>query len=249
MMTNKVLKKGNHIKVAIVLKTIGLLGGMSWESTEIYYRELNRMVRMQLGGLHSAKIILDSYDFAEIVAYQQAGDWDGALRMLIDSAQALEKSGADMILICTNTMHILAESLQNAINIPLIHIADAIAEEALNQGIETLALLGTQYTMEQTFYKEQLAKWGIRTLVPSEEERKQVHQVIFDELCQGIIREDSRDRYQDIIENLILQGAEAVILGCTEIPLLIQSEHASVPLLDSTRLHAKKAIDLALSRE
>lgn len=220
---------------------------MSWESTELYYRELNQIVRERLGGLHSAKILLDSYDFAEIVSYQEAGDWDAAANMLVQSAQGLERSGAEMVLICTNTMHILAETIQNNISIPLVHIVDVVAESARAQGIHTLALLGTQYTMEQSFYKERLAKWEINVLVPSESERKMVHQVIFDELCQGIVREDARRQYQETIQNLVHSGAQGVILGCTEIPLLIRPNHVRVPLFDTTRLHAKKAIDLALA--
>lgn len=229
------------------MKTIGLLGGMSWESTAVYYQLLNQLVREKLGGLHSAKVIMHSFNFDEIVACQKAGEWDKATAILLDAARKLEASGAELLLICTNTMHTLAPEIEAGINIPLVHIADVTAEAMQEKGVRKAALLGTLYTMEQDFYRERLNKHGVDVIVPSVEERQCVHNIIFDELCQGVFTEGSRDRYRQIMSQLAEQhGAEGIILGCTEIPLLVRAEDASVPLFDTTYLHAKKAVEMAL---
>ncbi|TCP54459.1 aspartate racemase [Tumebacillus sp. BK434] len=230
------------------MKTIGLLGGMSWESTAVYYQLLNRLVRDELGGLHSAKVILHSFNFEEIVAYQKAGEWQKAADMLLDAARKLEASGAELLLICTNTMHTLAPEIQSGLNIPLVHIADVTAEALRAKGVQKAALLGTRYTMEQDFYRERLQEHGVEVIVPGTVERQDVHDIIFDELCQGQVLEHSRRRYCEIMARLTEeQGVEGIILGCTEIPLLVQEEDACVPLFDTTYLHAKKAVEMALS--
>lgn len=228
------------------MKTIGLLGGMSWESTTIYYQALNRSVRDVLGGLHSAKILLHSVDFAEIAALQSSGDWDTAGRVLAEAAAGLEQAGADMILICTNTMHKVAPAIEAAISVPLLHITDSTALEAKRRGFRKLGLLGSAFTMEQAFYRDRMKELhDIEIIVPDEADRQLVHRVIFDELCCGQVTDSSRKAYLDICEKLRAAGADAVILGCTEIGLLIDERHTDVPLLDSTHLHATAAIDLA----
>lgn len=230
------------------MKTIGLLGGMSWESTAVYYQWINQLVREKLGGLHSAKVVMHSFNFEEIVACQKAGDWQKAADMMLDAARKLEASGADMLLICTNTMHTLAPQIQAGLNIPLLHIADVTAEALREKGVRQAALLGTLYTMEQSFFRERLQAHGVDMIVPDTADRQDVHDIIFDELCQGVIKESSRTRYREIMTQLTEeQGAEGIILGCTEIPLLVREEDARVPLFDTTYLHARKAVELALN--
>lgn len=229
------------------MKTIGLIGGMSWESTIPYYRQINQRIKQRLGGLHSAKIILYSVDFAEIEQLQRSGDWDKAGELLADAALKLQAAGADCLVLCTNTMHKVAASLEAAVTIPLLHIADATAEAIKAAGLHKVALLGTRFTMEQDFYKKRLTEsYGLEVLVPDEEGRTLVHQVIYQELCLGVVNQDSRLQYQQIMADLVTQGAEAIILGCTEIGLLISSEDCAVPLFDTTALHAQKAADFAL---
>jgi len=230
------------------MKTIGLLGGMSWESTATYYREINEGVKEKLGGLHSAKIYLFSVDFHEIEKLQHEGDWAGTAKILSTAAKRIEDGGADFLVICTNTMHKVAPEIERNITIPLLHIADATAEQILACGFSKIGLLGTKFTMEHEFYKKRLIdKYGIEVIIPEPADREIIHIVIFDELCLGKILEQSRKEFVRIIESLAEKGAEAVILGCTEIALLVQQEHTSVPLLDTTRIHAAKAVDKALS--
>jgi len=229
------------------LKTIGLIGGMSWESSIEYYRIINQRVRELLGGTHSAKSIMVSLDFAEIEALQESGNWDEATRMLIQAAQQVEYGGADFVLICTNTMHKMAPEVQGQINIPLLHIADATAEAIQNQGFNKVALLGTLYTMEGDFYRGKLEnQHGLEVIIPDDKDRQVVHQVIFKELVKGVINSESKRKYQQIIHNLVDEGAQGIILGCTEIGLLIDSEDASVPLFDTTIIHAEAAVREAL---
>ncbi|MDB4895428.1 MAG: aspartate/glutamate racemase family protein [Firmicutes bacterium] len=229
------------------MKTIGLIGGMSWESSAEYYRIINQTVKERLGGLHSAQVVMYSVDFADIAELQHAGRWADAARLLVDAAKRLEAGGADLVLLCTNTMHKVAEQLASAISIPLVHIADPTGEAIKARGVHTIALLGTGFTMEQDFYKARLAeRYGLRVIVPDEADRKVVHEVIYQELCLGQIRPESRAAYRDIMARLVGQGAEAIILGCTEIGLLVRAEDATVPLFDTAHLHALKAVDLAL---
>jgi aspartate racemase len=231
------------------MKTIGLLGGMSWESTQSYYRAINEAVREQLGGLHSAKIVLYSVDFAEIEALQVRGDWDKAGQLLASAASAVERAGADFLVICTNTMHKVVPAIAAGISMPILHIADATADELIAQGVKQVGLLGTRFTMEQAFYKDRLIARGIAVVVPDQADRDRVNRVIYEELCLGVIKADSRARYLDIIHRLQLQGAEAVILGCTEIALLVQQSDTPVALFDTTAIHAQQAVRLALARE
>ncbi|WP_335979904.1 aspartate/glutamate racemase family protein, partial [Acinetobacter pittii] len=224
------------------MKTIGLLGGMSWESTALYYQQINRMVQNKLGKLHSAKIILNSVDFEEIAALQSKGLWQEAGAYLAEQAQNLEKAGADCILVCTNTMHKVAAQIEESITIPLLHIADATAKEILSQNIGKVALLGTAFTMEQDFYKARLQDYGIDVIIPNEEDRKTVHRIIYEELCLGVINPDSQQKYIAIVERLIAEGAQGIILGCTEICMLIGELKFSVPLFDTTTIHAKEAV-------
>lgn len=229
------------------MKTIGLIGGMSWESTENYYRIINEAVKAKLGGLHSAKLILHSVDFAEIEKLQHLGEWEKTADILTLAAQGLEKAGADFILICTNTMHLVAPQIQVGINIPLLHIADATAEELINDNIKKVGLLGTTFTMEESFYKGQLEqKYHLDVIIPNTEDRQLIHQVIYDELCLGIIRQKSRTKYLLAMDRLEKKGAEAIILGCTEIALLIKSEDTAIKLYDTTKIHALKAVEKAL---
>lgn len=228
------------------MKTIGLLGGMSWESTASYYKEINEGVKGILGGLHSAKICLYSVDFNEIEKLQRKGCWDQTAKILSQAAQSVEAGGADFLLICTNTMHKVADEVQSSISIPLVHIADATAEKLSADGIKRVGLLGTKFTMEQGFYKNRVTeKYGIEVIVPSEEEQNTIHDVIYNELCLGQINSESREKYLETIKNLHSQGAEAVILGCTEIALLVQQQHTQVPLYDTTKIHATQAVKLA----
>ncbi|RUR58638.1 aspartate/glutamate racemase family protein [Aeromonas veronii] len=232
------------------MKCIGLLGGMSWESTVSYYQALNRGVRAQLGGLHSARVLLNSVDFAGIERLQHAGDWPATARLLAAEARKLQDGGADFLLIGTNTMHKVAPEIEAAIDIPLLHIADATAAKLRADGITRVGLLGTRFTMEQDFYKGRLQeRFGLAVLVPDEVGRERVHRIIYDELCLGEIRESSRAEYLAIIAGLAAAGAEAVILGCTEIALLVGDARAAVPLYDTTAIHAEAAVALALASD
>lgn len=231
------------------MKTIGLIGGMSWESTQAYYRLLNEQVRQRLGGLHSAKVILNSVDFAEIEPLQHQGDWQGTATILVKAAQSLEAAGADFFLIGTNTMHKVAPEVQEAVKIPLLHIVDATTEALKTDGITTVGLLGTKFTMEQAFYRERLEAQGLKVLIPSETQRNAVHEVIFKELCLGVTKPASKRAYLDIISDLDQQGVQAVILGCTEIGMLIKPTDTKVPLYDTTELHANAAVTYALSND
>lgn len=231
------------------MKTIGLIGGLSWESSVEYYRHLNVLVREQLGGLHSAKILMYSFDFEEIVCLQKSGDWETATQRMIDAAQTLEKGGADLLLICTNTMHKMADEVQASVSIPLIHIADETGKEIKARNLKKVGLLGTRFTMEHPFYKERLLAMGIEAIVPNKEDRDIVHNIIFDELCKGILLPESKKAYLDIMNKLIEEGAEGMILGCTEIPLLIKKEDSTIPLFDTTAIHAKSAVAFALEEE
>jgi aspartate racemase len=232
------------------VRTIGLIGGMSWESTAVYYRRLNQQVRERLGGLHSADILMRSVDFEAIVALQKAGHWGQAQSILCDIARTLEGAGADCLLICTNTMHKLADAVAQAVSIPLLHIADATGEAVCAARLQRPLLLATRYTMEQDFYLKRLReRFDLAPIVPDPDNRGIVHDIIFDELCCGIVRDASRDRYLEIIERGRARGADSVILGCTEIGLLIGPEHTDLPSFDSTLLHADAAIDFAARGE
>jgi aspartate racemase len=228
------------------MKTIGLVGGMSWESSAEYYRLLNELVRERLGGLHSARCVLYSVDFAEIEALQVAGEWERAGEVLAGVAKGVEAAGADLVLICTNTMHKVAEQVQEALSVPLLHLADATADAVLRGGLRRVGLLGTAFTMEQDFYRVRLAARGLEVLVPDADGRALVHRVIYEELCLGVVRAESRAAYQGVIADLVRDGAEGVILGCTEIELLIGQEHSPVPVFPTTRLHAEAAVTAAL---
>ncbi len=228
------------------MKTIGLLGGMSWESTELYYRCINEETKRALGGLHSAPIAMVSVDFQEIEELQHQGNWVGAADVLASKARQVEAAGADFLLICTNTMHKVADQVQSAINIPLLHLADATATRIKGSGISTIGLLGTKFTMEQDFYKGRLEQHGLKVLVPHEADRDIVHKVIYEELCLGEVRESSRAQYLRIIQELNDAGAEGVIEGCTEIVMLVQQEHTHIPLFDTTAIHAQEAVIEAL---
>ena len=230
------------------MKTIGLLGGMSWESTLTYYRVINEGVKQRLGGLHSAKIVLYSLDFDPIEKLQQRGDWEATGQILARAAQRIEAGGADFLLICTNTMHKVADQVAAAVTIPLLHIADATGEALNKAGVKRVGLLGTAFTMEQDFYKGRLAqKYGLEVRVPDANDRLTVHDVIYKELCLGVIKPQAKQAYIDIVDRLAQQGAEAVILGCTEIGLLIKQADTAVQLYDTTFIHAEKAVELALS--
>ncbi|QNX34941.1 aspartate/glutamate racemase family protein [Acinetobacter seifertii] len=228
------------------MKTIGLIGGMSWESTSLYYQQMNRTVQNKLGKLHSAKVILNSVDFEEIAALQAKGLWQKAGEYLAQQAMNLEKAGVDCILLCTNTMHKVAPQIEEAITVPFIHIADTTAKEILSQNIRKVALLGTAFTMEQDFYKARLQNHGIEVIIPNETSRKTVHCIIYDELCLGVINPDSQQKYMTVVEELIAEGTEGIILGCTEICMLIGDVKFSVPLFDTTTIHAKEAVNFAL---
>lgn len=231
------------------MKTIGLIGGMSWESTTLYYQIMNRAVAERLGGLNSARIVLTSVNFAEIAAMQRAGQWPEMANLLAQHARKLEQAGADCILIGTNTMHMVAPEVQARIGIPLLHIADAAAISIREHGLHKVGLLGTRFTMEQPFYAEHLAKYGIETVVPNETERAEVHRIIFEELCQGKMLDYSRYTLLHIADKLAAQGAQGLILGCTEIPLLLQQKNTEMPLFDTTALHALAAVDFALQTQ
>lgn len=228
------------------MKTIGLIGGMSWESTVTYYQMINETVKQALGGLHSAQCILYSVDFAQIEECQAKGDWEKSADILISAAISLEKAGADFIVICTNTMHKVVPEIQKNIHIPILHIAQATAQELKKCSIKKVGLLGTQYTMRQEFYKDVLIEEGIDVLIPNEEDMKIINDIIYNELCLGEIRENSRKEYLRIIDDLKKTGAEAIILGCTEIGLLVKQENTEIPLFDTAMIHAKNAALFAL---
>jgi len=231
----------------VAVKTIGMLGGMSWESTLNYYRAVNEGVKQALGGLHSARVVLFSVDFAEIEELQHRGEWEKTAEILIDAARAVERAGADFLIICTNTMHLVAPQVQNAIDIPIVHIADATARALQKSGVRRVGLLGTRFTMEEPFYRGRLEEnFSIEVIVPDGEGRRAVHDIIYRELCLGVIKEESRKRFVAVIEELKKQGAEAVILGCTEIALLVRQQDTGIPLYDTTAIHAERAVELAL---
>jgi aspartate racemase len=229
------------------MKVIGLIGGMSWESTLEYYRLINESVKERLGGLHSAKCVLYSVDFAEVEALQRRGKWSEAAQLLTVAAQSVEKAGADFVLICTNTMHKLADTVQAGIGIPLLHIADATAEKVKQAGLQRVGLLGTRFTMEEDFYRGRLAnQFGLEVMIPDTKDRETVHRIIYEELCVGTIRPESRGQVADIMSRLVEMGAEGIILGCTELGLLLGPEDCRVPLFDTTRVHALAAVEQAL---
>ncbi|MBY7974564.1 aspartate/glutamate racemase family protein [Vibrio fluvialis] len=230
------------------MKTIGMIGGMSWESTLSYYKAINEGIKAALGGLNSAQICLYSVNFEPIEKLQHEGKWDETAQLLVQAAKSVEAGGADFLLICTNTMHKVAPEIEAQISIPILHIADATAKQLQQDGIERVGLLGTRFTMEQEFYKGRLQQqFGIDVLIPDAEQRQQVHRVIYEELCLGTIRPESLAQYVEIVEDLYRRGAQAVILGCTEIALLIQQHDTDVPLYDTTKIHAEQAVQLALT--
>lgn len=230
------------------MKTIGLIGGMSWESSLEYYRIINEAVRRELGGYHSAASLMYSFDFHEIETLQMAGQWDAATHRIIEVAQRLERGGADCIVIATNTMHRMADAVAAAVTIPLIHIADATAAQIRAANIQRVGLLGTRFTMEEPFYAGRLHnQWGLDVIVPNQAERTIVHDIIYTELVMGEVQESSRQRYCEIIQHLVAAGAEGIILGCTEIMLLVRQEHSPVPVFDTTRIHAEAAVRFALA--
>ncbi len=229
------------------MKTIGLLGGMSWESTVSYYQIINRVVKQRLGGFHSAKCLLFSVDFAAIETCQAEGRWDDAAAILADGARSLERGGADFLLICTNTMHKVAPQVAAAVGIPLLHLAEVTADELLRRGMTRAALLGTRYTMEEDFYSGVLQRRGIEVLTPDAEERRMINDVIFKELCMGRIEDASRQKFLTVIDGLRRQGAQGIVLGCTEIGLLVRPQDTDAPMLDTTLLHATAAAEMALN--
>jgi aspartate racemase len=229
------------------MKTIGLIGGMSWESSLEYYRIINETVKNKLGGFHSAKSLMYSVDFEEIEELQHQGKWQDATRIMIDAAQRVERGGADFVVICTNTMHLMAEDIESSIQIPLLHIVDVTAAKIKEMGHAIVGLLGTRFTMEQDFYRGRLKKkHGIDVLIPEEEERIAIHAILYDELCLGAIKDKSREKFKTIIANLESRGAEGIILGCTEIPLIVKKEDYKIFLYDTTDLHAQAAVNFAL---
>jgi aspartate racemase len=230
------------------MKTIGLIGGMSWESTVPYYRQINEAVKAKLGGLHSAKIILYSVDFHEIERLQHAGEWDAAGAQLASTAQALERAGADFLVLCTNTMHKVAPAIEAAVKIPLLHIADPTAVAIHAAGLRKVGLLGTRFTMEENFYRARLIEQhGLEVIIPQPADREIVHRIIYDELCLGTVRSPSRAQYTHIMQALVADGAQCIILGCTEISLLVGAQDTTVPLFDTTAIHALAAVKYALS--
>jgi aspartate racemase len=231
-----------------VQRLIGMVGGMSWESSAEYYRLANELVRERLGGLHSARLIMSSVDFADVEPLQVSGRWDDAGALLAEAASSLELAGAELILLCTNTMHRVADQVQDAVGIPLLHITDVAAQAVRRSGIGVVGLLGTAFTMEQNFYRDRLAAHGLAVLVPPADDRIDVHRIIYEELCQGVVREESRQVYRGVIDRLVAAGAEGVILGCTEIELLVSAGDSEVPLFPTTRLHVEAAIEASLSR-
>lgn len=230
------------------MKTIGLIGGMSWESTVPFYRALNERVKARLGGLHSARVVLWSVDFHEIEHLQATGRWDEAGMVLADVARRLEAAGADLIVLCTNTMHKVADAITRATSVPFLHIADPTADALLAAGHTRVGLLGTRFTMEQAFYRERLEARGLQVIVPPSNDRETVHRIIYEELCLGQVLPASREHYRSVMLRLVQQGAQAIILGCTEIGLLVKPGDASVPVFDTTELHALAAADWALQK-
>ncbi len=230
------------------MKTIGLIGGMSWESSLEYYRIINEEVKAKLGGMHSAKCILYSLDFEEIERCQAEGDWESSGKLLGDAALSLEKAGAEMILICTNTMHKVIGYIEEKVSLPILHIADSTAKQIQKSKISTVGLLGTKYTMEQDFYKSRIETNGIKVLIPNEEDRKVINKVIYEELCLGEIQQSSREYYKKVIKGLVDDGAEGIILGCTEIGLLVKPEDSKVPLFDTAVIHAIESVNMALEK-
>ncbi|MFO7622765.1 MAG: aspartate/glutamate racemase family protein [Anaerolineales bacterium] len=229
------------------MKTIGMIGGMSWESSIEYYRLTNQAVRQRLGGVHSAKSVMVSVDFGEIEALQQSGRWDEATNMMVQAARQVEHGGADFLIICTNTMHRTADEVSQSISIPLLHIADATAEQVLARGFKQIGLLGTRFTMEEDFYRGRLEnKFGLEVLIPDQAGRDLVHRVIYEELVIGVIDPESKKAYQQVIQQLAERGAQGVILGCTEIGLLVEQAGSPLPLFDTTAIHAQAAVDYAL---
>ncbi|MCT2343688.1 aspartate/glutamate racemase family protein [Niallia taxi] len=231
------------------MKTIGLIGGLSWESTADYYQIINTLVKEELGGLNSAKCLIYSFNMEEMAVLQREGKWEQAAQLMADAAKTLETGGAEVILICTNTMHKVAQEVQEAISVPLIHIAQSTARSITTKGLKKVGLLGTKFTMEQDFYKEVLDQYGIETIIPEACDREDVHSIIFDELCQGKFFPESKERYLEIIRKLLADGAEGIILGCTEIPLLIKDEDIDIPLFNTTYLHSKEAVDFSFGKE
>jgi aspartate racemase len=229
------------------MKTIGLIGGMSWESSAVYYRLINQEVQKRLGGVHSAKIVMVSFDFAELEELQRAGRWDDAAKLMVDTGRTLARAGAELLLICTNTMHRMADEVEQGAGVPLLHICDPAAQKAKAEGLSRVALLGTAYTMEQSFYKDRLRAHGLDVIVPDEVDRAVAHRVIYEELVCGKIEQASRKACREIIARLVARSAQGIILGCTELPLLIKPEDSAVPLFDTTTLHALAAVDLALA--
>ena len=227
-------------------KTIGMIGGMSWESSATYYKLTNMLMRERLGGLANAKSLLLTVDFLEVVALQEAGDWETLAAMMQACARHLEQAGADCVLLCANTMHKVAPEVERAVSIPLIHVVDATAAAVRAAGLRKVGLLGTRYVMEQDFYRERLARLGVETVIPNAEDRALVHRVIYDELAQGVVRDASREAYLGVIERLREQGADGVVLGCTEIPMLIKPGDVDLPTFDTTALHAAAAVEFAL---
>lgn len=231
------------------MRTIGLIGGMSWESSAEYYRLINQQVRDRLGPLRSARLLMYSVDFGPVEQAQHAGRWDLAAQILVDAARRLEAAGAECVVLCTNTMHKVAGEIQAVLSVPFLHIADPTAETARNADTLTVGLLGTAFTMEQDFLKQRLVDQGLSVLVPDTADRQAVHRIIYEELCVGVISDTSRQRYQQVIQTLMARGAQAIILGCTEIGLLLKPEHSPLPLLDTTELHARAAVAFALDEK
>ncbi|GKT10016.1 aspartate/glutamate racemase family protein [Desulforhabdus sp. TSK] len=229
------------------MKTIGLIGGMSWESTVEYYRIINQEVSRRLGGFHSGKILMYSVDFGEVESLMREGKWDRIGDRVAAIARTLEAGGADLVLLCTNTVHKVADRIETAVQVPFIHIADATGDAIVGKGLTRVGLLGTRYTMEEDFYRERLAqKFGLSVLIPPDEKRGMINDVIFNELCKGVVKPSSRNAFKGVIEELGARGAQGIILGCTEIPMLMGSEDCGIPLLDTTRIHALRAVDHAL---
>ncbi len=228
------------------MRTIGLLGGMSWESTAIYYQLANELVRDRLGGLHSARILLSSVDFAVVEEMQSSGRWNDAGVLLANEARRLEQAGADLLVLCTNTMHKVAATIEESVSIPLLHLGDATAGAVLAAGLQKVGLLGTGFTMSQDFYRARLESHGLTVLVPDEDDRSLVHRVIYDELCLGVVRDESRAAYVEVVDRLLAAGAEGIILGCTEIEMLIGPDDLDVPSFPTTRIHVEAAVDAAL---
>ncbi|WP_299253354.1 aspartate/glutamate racemase family protein [uncultured Aquimarina sp.] len=228
------------------MKTIGLIGGMSWESSAVYYELINKIIKEQLGGFHSAKSIMVSVDFAEIESLQRKDDWNSLTEHMIKSAKQLENAGADLIILCTNTMHLCSDEIIKNIRIPFLHIADAAGKKIKSRGLQKLALLGTKFTMEKDFYRTILAKYGIDVIIPDANDRELIHKIIYEELVLGNIKNNSREAYKRIIKDLENNGAEGIILGCTEIPLLIKQDDVDIPIFDTTKIHAENAVEIAL---